>query len=71
MRTPDKAGMPFGNGARYRPVLFLATLALLFFAAGLAAQPSTNKHYCAKDGTNLMFVIDVTTWPAPHHDTRI
>jgi hypothetical protein len=53
--------MRFGAADRLAFALALgaATVALLGFAA--RAQPLSNKGYCADDGTNVMFVIDVTT----------
>ena len=53
--------MRFGAADRlaFALVLGAAAVALLGFAA--RAQPLANKDYCANDGTNVMFVIDVTT----------
>ena len=53
--------MRFGAADRlaFALVLGVAAVALLGFAA--RAQPLANKDYCADDGTNVMFVIDVTT----------
>jgi hypothetical protein len=35
--------------------------AILLLGLGADAKPLSNKDYCADDGTNVMFVIDVTT----------
>lgn len=60
MRSRVKAGRLFGYGA-HGAVSLIAALGLVLIEVGAAAQPSATKHYCAKDATNLMFVIDVTT----------
>jgi len=50
-----------GTGTPKEVGLTLCIEMLLCFVVGAVAQPRTNKDYCARDGTNLMLVIDVTT----------
>jgi hypothetical protein len=56
-----RIGFSTHGGHRARSALTCFGLAMLWCCAALAAQPHANKEYCASDGTNLMFAIDVTT----------
>jgi hypothetical protein len=47
--------------ARSLAACLLTLPAIFSLTVEAAAQPGTNKQYCARNGTNLVFVIDVTT----------